>query len=127
MNKKKTGVVRLTTEHYEIVREKAYTEKRFQSDIVKEALDLYLNGSTFCSEESKNKEIVLMPKELTEELKEILGEKFHEEIEEECLDCYGVGCDECDNYGYEIRKISIGMDTITAIYNAIVSFSRNKS
>lgn len=66
---------------------------------------------------------VQLPTSLTAEngAKELLIGEFYEELKVDCPHCYGDGCDECIDVGYEMVKVAVEWTTIKEIYKKIVA------
>lgn len=68
------------------------------------------------------KDKILMPKTLTAEngAKGLMSGEFFEISQQDCPECYGDGCSDCDDYGYFEIKTPIKWTTIKAIYKMAV-------
>ena len=65
---------------------------------------------------------ILMPKALTAEngAKALMMGEFFETIQQDCPECYGDGCSDCDDNGYFEIKIPIKWTIIKEIYKMAV-------
>lgn len=65
---------------------------------------------------------VIMPSELTAANggKGLLIGEFYETQHIDCCECYGEGCEDCEEKGYEVIKIPVSWTTIKDIYNMAV-------